>query len=82
MFLLNTNDDSNEKRQKDRRQYNIKLSEKIVQRFIKAGSVQSLLRRKNNHDNNTAMFTINVTDFAVLTNQKLDTIVVLQSKNA
>ena len=70
------------KGQKDRRQYNVKLSEKIVQRFIKAGSVQSLLRRQNNNDNNTATCTINVTDFAVLTNQKLDTIVVLQSKNA
>ena len=36
-----------DKEAKERRKYNVKLSETIVQRSIKAGSVQSLFRRQN-----------------------------------
>ena len=36
-----------EKEAKVRREYTVELNEKIVQRSIKAGSVQSLFRREN-----------------------------------
>ena len=40
-----------EKGAKERRKYNVKLIEKIVERSIKARSVQPLFHRQNNNNN-------------------------------